>query len=97
MSNEYTDVIINHDKLTRECYRFWFYVGTLWLDTYTYQTRETTRHGWKTQKFYTRLDHRFSLSQIENPEDVPLSDEIKQQAIKKFTETLTVQTWKDRR
>lgn len=84
------EVIFNkgEDGLSRTC--FSFYLGRHYgkpfgvhLDTYGEQTRQTKRHKWKSNSFWSRLDKR--NSNIEKP-DV---DEIaKQEAIDQFRQQI---------
>ena len=74
-----------------ESWIFWFYEMVLYLDTYII----TRKEGRKTiaSDSYSRLGNRRSNIIIAA---VPLTDEIKQEALDRFSEQLTVKTWEKR-
>lgn len=57
MSFEY---LISIDDLTRKRYTFYVDRDTLYLDTYSEQTRKSKRSGWNRSKFFSRLSARDS-------------------------------------
>lgn len=84
------------DKNTKEVFSFWFYENraTLYLDSYDLQRRDTPRHKFKTVKKYSRLDYPRHPDPIKL-KDVPLTEEIKKQALEVFMSTIKVDVWKD--
>lgn len=82
------------DELTQEQYVFWFDDSrkTLWLDQYEIQTRETKRHKFRTVKQYKRLSSRSDYINVKK-EEVPLSDQIKKNAIDKLISEIKVDYW----
>lgn len=91
-----TEIEIPIDDFNQEVYRFYFDAdrGILYLDFYGWFHRDTKRKGWKLQKQYDRLRERESEMK---ESEVLLSDELKQQVIKHFTEKLKVEKWSSRK
>lgn len=86
---------IIQDELNKVQFTFYFddYRYTLFLNKYLVFKRETKRHGWKCVSFYDRLNDR--NSKIKESE-VPLTEEIKQQALNEFFKIITVKKWSER-
>lgn len=70
---------------------FYFYNNVLWLDQYIVFSRETKRQ--KKYRMKTRYHRIFSRDSNIFLELVPLTDEIKQEALDLFTSQITVQKW----
>lgn len=59
---------------------------TLVLSGYKFCERQTKRHGWKVKTYFNRFDTRDGMKESE----VPLPDEVKQEAISQITATISV-------
>lgn len=88
--------IVRHseDRLTQWVWRFWFHNHTLWLDGYEELQRPTRRHGFNTTIRYQRIMGRDNSL---NESDVVLRADVMEEAIKKFTEGITVKRWSERK
>jgi len=86
-------VIETVDELNRNVWSFYFMNHTLFLDSYSKERRESKRHKFKAIKKYERLFHRGRA--IEEAE-VPMPDWVKEEAIKQFTEAITVKKWSEK-
>jgi hypothetical protein len=86
---------VSSDGLSNRQYTFWFdgSRGTLWLDDYLIQTRETRRRKFKTVRAYRRLSARDSTL---TETDVPLLESVKTDAIAKLIENVQVKLWSDK-
>ena len=93
--SDYVDVeVISKDGLVRWEWGFWFDNHTLWLDYYGESTRATRRHKFIVTQSFIRLNPRQSTM----PEsDVIIPATIQEEAIKKFTEGITVKRWSERK
>lgn len=80
------------DGLTQWTWRFYYDAQTLWLDYYSTAQRATRRHGFSVTECYSRLNIRASTMQ---ESDVVLPADLKEEAIKKFCERITVKRWND--
>ncbi len=88
---EHVDVIRQTSKIEREVWRFWYNRKTLWLDYYALEKRETPRHGWKINAYYSRLNDRwFKKIPIQ---EVPLTEDIKNEVLSKFMKEIKVKIW----
>lgn len=91
---QHVEVTRNGDLVKRE-WRFWYDERRhqLVLDSYRKLARETKRHGYKIVDGteYARILRRGS--QI-SATAVPLPADVKDEALKKFADTLTVTIWK---
>lgn len=72
-------------------WKFYFYNNTLWLDKYIIFSRETKRQ--KKYRMKTRYERIMSRDSNITLEEVPLTEEIKQEALGLFTSQITVQKW----
>ena len=79
--------------LTKDTYSFYLMDNVLWLDSYTKFEKSTTGRKYKQVGFYDRLRQRDS-SILES--EVPLTDEIKLEAMDEFISRLSVKTWSER-
>lgn len=80
------EIIIGGKELNREVWTFSLIrEAQLKLTRYVFQTRETKRHGWKTQTEYDFYDKRHQ--DIQQP---PITDDMKELAKKKFMEMIEV-------
>ena len=92
--NKNIEVIIDHNKLEREVYHF--YLGNeyiLWLDYYAFQKRLTSRHNFKNEKIYYRLEPR--LSDLKENE-VNLTEEIKLKVLNQLLSQIKIQKWSEK-
>ena len=80
------------DDLNKEVWGFWYddRSKTLYLDKYLIMYRESKRHSWKVSKKYYRVIERDNSI---NLKDVPLTDEIKEQALKEHIKDIVVKKW----
>ena len=84
------------DDLTLVTWDFWVYDTNLVLDSYTVEKRQTTRHGYKTEAAYNRLPSGAILMSKKLTEaEVPLTDEVREEALAKFIATLRVVRWSE--
>ncbi len=82
------ELIIKHNDLKQEIYRFWLRDETkLVLDSYYIQEKKTSRHKFQTIKQYNRLDQRGNTLKLN---DVPFNDNIKQLAKNKLLNSINV-------
>jgi hypothetical protein len=81
------------DDLTRKSWRFWYWDQRhrLILDYYSTQTRKTTRHKWREveRESYQRVSFHRSFYNMDAA-DVPLPQDVIDEAKAIFLETLTV-------
>jgi hypothetical protein len=84
---------IDTGELTKEVYTFYLLDNVLWLDSYTKFEKATKKSGYKSKGFYDRLRQRES-SILES--EVPLTYEIKLEAMDEFISRLSVKTWSER-
>ena len=68
---------------------FWLKGTTLILDKFYEWNRPSKRHKMKATNSYIRLNRNSTMRES----DVPLSDEIAEQAIKDLIKKINVQTW----
>ncbi|MBW4460465.1 MAG: hypothetical protein KME47_09520 [Nodosilinea sp. WJT8-NPBG4] len=71
-------------------YRFYLMDTILYLDDYTEYNRPSKRHSFKSVKSYARLDKRRSTIDVS---EVPLTEEIKQDALNAYISKLQVKLW----
>lgn len=71
-------------------WRFWLYNFVLFLDSYTEFKKEKGKRKFVVEKNYDRIYTRGSKIKLE---DVPLPEDVKKEAIEKFSALLTVQKW----
>lgn len=93
----YVEITKQIDELTEEQFRFALFDSplSLILDSYALFTKETKRHKHKVVKRYGRLDRKdFTFNQIEESQ-VPLTEEIKKEALDKLIGSLKVQVWSE--
>lgn len=90
-----TTIEIKKDDLNMEDYDFYYFEDKkiLVLDIYRKMSRQTKRHGWKVDGYYSRLRERdSSLKESE----VPLTDEIRKMVLDKFVSEIKVLTNSER-
>ena len=75
------------DGLSQQRWDFWLNDLNLVLNDYITEKRETKRHGWKTAKFFDRLDRR--SSNIEQAA-VPLPPDVVSDVLEQVRSKLTV-------
>lgn len=79
-----TEIIQQHSELKREVWVFWLNVdvsrSNIYLEHYSYQTKEKTRHKWKKQTHWDRL-----MPRENNIPEPPLPEDIKNKARSHFT------------
>ena len=78
---------LTEDGLGQEEWSFWLNDTRLVFDSYSIGKRETKRHKFKSDFYWSRLDNR--RSNMEKPE---LPEEVKKQAIEKLMQLVTVVT-----
>jgi len=81
------------DELTKEQFSFWVKDNIIILDSYYLLSRENTRkRSWNRVKKYERLSGRDSNTPVQ---EVPLTEEIRNEAKLAFIRTLEVMTWEE--
>lgn len=81
------------DELTKEEFNFWENGNTLIFDSYYLFSRENTRkRTWNKVKMWERLTGRSTNMLFEY---VPLTEEVKQEALQEYIKTLKVMTWEE--
>lgn len=82
------------DELTKEQFRFHIFNSSfLVLDSYHLLSRENTRkRDWNSLKRYERLSDRNSNITLQ---EVPLTEELKIEALQEHIKTLKVMTWEE--
>jgi tRNA isopentenyl-2-thiomethyl-A-37 hydroxylase MiaE len=80
------------DDFHKKEYIFWFYDNrdVLYLDKYYECERKTKRHAWKIVKKYDRIDNRYNEIKAS---EVPLTEELKEQAKKILIDSIQVKLW----
>lgn len=97
MSVSHFEYPIPIDDLTRKLYTFYVDGETLYLDTYSEQTRKTKRSGWNTGKFFSRLSGRDSnMMESEIELDERLRKDVLAAYLKELTAKLVVLKWSER-
>lgn len=87
------EVIRQKDDLNREVWEFLVFqrnVGSnvlVMLNRYTEEYRKTKRHKWICDMMYYRMDRRVSFLKVDQ---VWLPDDVRQEALEKFIETVKV-------
>lgn len=87
------EVIRQKDELNREVWQFVFferYIGSdprIKLRTYTIEKKQTRRHKWTISSLYDIYNRRKSVLE---PKDVPLPDDVRQEALEAFIKTVKV-------
>jgi hypothetical protein len=82
------------DELTIEKWRFSFIDRNIYLESYYILQKESKRHkNYRTLKKYERLSKRDS--NVEESE-VPLTDELKQEALNQFVSKIKILKWSER-
>jgi len=79
------------DKLRKVTWKFWFYRNRLVVDSYTVDERSSRRHTYKWAAGYERLRKDGSIKEAE----LPLTDEIRERAIREFMSRITVVRWSE--
>lgn len=76
-----------------ELWRFIYLFDTIFLDSYAIFERQSKRHKYRQTKSYSRLNVRYcSIAE----KDVPLTDEIKQEAFNEFISKIKVIKWSEK-
>lgn len=85
-------VIVEHDKLHRTVYEFWFNDCDVYLDKMLFQYRETTRHGFKTdfRRSYGRIMQR-DYGIKEEPE---IDIDVQYEAVTQARQSVKFKEWK---
>ena len=92
--NEYIAVEkVSENGLIRWEWRFWFYEHTLWLDYYIESERASRRHRFVVTESFSRLNLRGSTMK---EADVILPATIKEEALKRFCESVVIKRWAER-
>ena len=82
--------------LERNVWRFYFGSDcNLYVDSYKIESRETKRKkNWRVDKAYSRtsMDRNFACIRL-SADEVPLTEEIKETALKEFMKLITVKMW----
>lgn len=80
------------DGLNMRRWVFWYYdVGhKLYLDEYAYFERQSRKYRFEMERVYRRLNKGYTNLFAA---DVEIPDHVKEEAIRQFTESLTVEKW----
>ena len=82
------------NTLRKEIWVFTLLRNQLILDSYSMSDRESTRHRkYKTIRYYDRLDRKYCTI---DEDLVPLTDELKSEAIKKLSDSIECIKWSER-
>jgi hypothetical protein len=86
------EVTRNDSPLQQHWWRFWFDDRNcvLWLDYYSLNERQSTRHKFKSVHYYTRTDRRSCNIALD---DVPLPQDVQDEAKGSLIARITVQKW----
>ena len=87
------DFEIKKDENNIEKYRFYIDGNVIFLDEYEVLKREANQRKFRVIDGYSRLYLRNSTVK---EQDVPLTEDIKQQIIKKFADSLVVARWSEK-
>lgn len=83
------------DSLTQEKWEFTDIDNTLYLNSYTLGTRESTRHRkYHVKLSYSRIMHR---SANIDEKDVPFPDSIRNEALQQFVSKIKCLKWSERK
>lgn len=82
--------------MVKEIWRFVLIDNTLYLDDYQLIKRQSIKHKFERVKKYDRLNHRAKsyMRDYIKKEDVPLTDEIKAEALQTMIRNISVELWK---
>lgn len=80
-------IITKGNELAVEEWCFTLFDFELVLESYAVKTRETKKHKFRTISSFNRLRHRECTLKAD---EVPLADELKKEAIKTFSDKLSV-------
>jgi hypothetical protein len=79
------------DELNKEQFMFTVFNNVLVFESYFLLSRENTRkRNWNILKRYERLSSRYTTIALEQ---VPLTEEIKNEVLQEYIKTLKVMTW----
>jgi hypothetical protein len=86
------------DQLRRVTWAFWFHERALVVDSYIIESRPTKRHNFKIARAYFRLP--VGMGALLDSEkiaeaDVPLTDEIRDRALREFVSQIKVVRWSE--
>ena len=86
---------VSDDRLMRDVWNFIFMDNdmSLVLTRYSSEYRKTTRHGWTIQKMWDTYDNRSHKAILAS--EVPLSIDVRLEAIESFTSQLKCKTWSE--
>lgn len=88
----HTRIEVEHplNELSTVKWIFWLDGTNMWLDHYIEMSRVSKRHKFIVNRNYNRLDLRQSNMTVE---EVPLSEEVKSEALKQLVSQITIQKW----
>lgn len=88
------EIVKQIDELTQEVWNFCFINGNLYLDSYFIKKRENNKKRvYRCIKNYDRI---YSRNNNITEDEVPLPEEIKQEALRLFTSSIKVLKWSER-
>ncbi len=86
------EIIIDHNKLKREVYIFWFCNEFhIYFDSYQLQVRQTSRHKFITIKQWYRIDDRGNNI---NFNEIIFDESIKQKVREQLLKQINIEVWK---
>lgn len=88
------EIIKQVDELTIERWEFSFIGLNLYLNTYSLEKKESKKH--RTYKAIKKYDRLWRRDNTITEEEVPFTDEIKQEALNKFMLGIKVLKWSER-
>ena len=96
--NNTTVEIVRHqldDKLTRQVWTFWLAGVDVYLNRWAFETRQSTRHKWRTQRSYSRLRCAFpDQGGVRIREEVESPWDVVEEAYDIFRSRLNFKKWK---
>jgi hypothetical protein len=84
----------SEDKLRKVTWTFWLCDRNLVVDSYIVEERPSRRHNFKITDCYARIKSSYEDGNLKEHE-VPLTDEIRERAIREFTSSLRVIRWSE--
>jgi hypothetical protein len=88
------DIIIDHNKLKREVYGFYFQNEFhIYFDSYRLEERKTLRHKFVMIRKWNRIDDRQNDIKLE---EIIFDENIKQKVREQLLKQINIELWKDR-
>jgi hypothetical protein len=83
---------LSEDRLSAKRWWFWYHDSdhNLYLTAFATLERSTRRHDFRVKDNYRRIDARGTSLSVD---DVEIPDDVRDEAIKQFMDSLTVEKW----